>query len=122
MSSLGDEESFIRLAAIHTTARIAPHGDHTAWEAIAALFDDADDLVRVGAPRAVARIAKVGDADAIARLEELRERTHDDNQRRAAEDAEARLRGLFGVPGGGHPLLGGAAAAPGVGTLGMLPS
>merc|ERR1719491_1889867 len=104
---LCDEHPLVRLAALHTIARIALLGDRDAWEAVAELIDDSDELVRVGALRAVGRIAQPSDADAIARLARAQRDAPDENARLAARDAEARVRGFFGVPGsvGSPPLL-----------------
>merc|ERR1712080_399322 len=103
---LDDEHPLVRLAAIHTIARVAVLGDHDACNAIADLIGDGDELVRVGALRAVGRIAKPGDPDAIARLAQAQREASDENARLAAQDAEARVRGFFGVPGStGSPSL-----------------
>lgn len=108
MSSLDDEHPLVRLAAVHTIARVAPLGDRTSWEAVADLVHDADELVRVGAARAVGRIADPGDADAINVLQRVQREAMDESLRLAARDAETRLHGRYGQLGGApHPLLGG---------------
>ena len=61
LSSLTDDHPLVRLAAIHAVARVAPLGGQIAWRHIAKLLHDADEIVRVGAARAVGRIAEPGD-------------------------------------------------------------
>mmetsp|Transcript_19500 Transcript_19500/g.35367 ORF Transcript_19500/g.35367 Transcript_19500/m.35367 type:complete len:212 (+) Transcript_19500:68-703(+) len=114
-STLHHEHPLVRLASLHTVARIAPRGDRSSWEALARLAADADELVRVGSVRGIARIALRGDADAIAFLVKVQQETADENLRKAAKDAEARVRGTFGTPPGAqlgssaHAILTGAA-------------
>merc|ERR1712039_1029893 len=96
------------LASVHTIARVAERGDRSAWELVAPSIKDADELVRVGAVRAIGRIAEVGDGDALALLRRTQKDTPDESVRMAARDAEVRLLGTFGLPGGETlPLLGG---------------
>eukprot|EP00971_Amphidinium_carterae_P072888 1441425-Amphidinium_carterae.1 len=113
-STLNHEHPLVRLASLHTVARIAPRGDRPSWEALSLLAKDTDELVRVGSVRGIARIAVRGDADAIAFLVKVQEETLDANLQKAAKDAEARVRGIFGTPPGAqlgssaHAILTGA--------------
>mmetsp|Transcript_30221 Transcript_30221/g.70267 ORF Transcript_30221/g.70267 Transcript_30221/m.70267 type:complete len:211 (+) Transcript_30221:85-717(+) len=102
------EHALVRLAAIHTVARVAALGDCDAWECVGELVQDPEELVRVGALRAIGRIAKPGDVEALELLVRVQREAKSESTRCAAKDAEARLRGTFGLPGAGtHPLLGG---------------
>merc|ERR1712008_400682 len=101
------EHPLVRLAAVHTVARVAAIGDNHAFEAIAGRVTDADEIVRIGAVRAIGCIAKPGDVDALALLVRLQRDATADSLRYAASDAEARVRGCFAMPGNTqHPLLG----------------
>lgn len=113
-SSLFDGHPLVRLASIHAVARIALRGDRVAWESISGHLEDADELVRVGAARAIGRIAAQADADALAILQRAQRETPDENLRLAARDAEARIRGIFAMPGDTpRSLLGEAPSARG---------
>jgi len=108
-ASLNDEHPLVRLAAIHTVARIAEYGDSQAWEAISFLTSDTDVLVQVGAVRAVGRIARVHDMDALTLLQKVHKETKDDSVRCAARDAATRVQGLFSPNAPGNLFLTGHA-------------
>merc|ERR1711971_1187632 len=100
------EHPLVRLAAVHTVARVAAVGDNHALEAIAGHVTDTDEIVRIGAVRAIGRIAKPGDVNALALLVRLQNNAAADSLRYAARDAEARVRGCFAMSGNAqHPLL-----------------
>ncbi|CAE8595170.1 unnamed protein product, partial [Polarella glacialis] len=103
----------VRLAAVHSAARVAEQGDSASWQAVAALIPaDSDELVRVAAARAVGRMATGGDVDALEILRRAQSEAPDRSVRLAATDAEARLLGsMNALPFGSsreHPLLGGS--------------
>ncbi|CAE7315917.1 unnamed protein product, partial [Symbiodinium sp. KB8] len=64
----GDEHHLVRLAGVHTAARVAELGADT-WRRVAELAKDEEVLVRVGALRAVGRMAATGDGEALDMLE-----------------------------------------------------
>eukprot|EP00931_Biecheleriopsis_adriatica_P085176 TRINITY_DN59471_c0_g1_i1.p2 TRINITY_DN59471_c0_g1~~TRINITY_DN59471_c0_g1_i1.p2 ORF type:complete len:221 (-),score=48.60 TRINITY_DN59471_c0_g1_i1:75-716(-) len=108
LAALHDKHPLVRLAAVHTAARVAARGDVASWQAVAELADDADELVRVACVRAIGRMADAGDADALDLLQQVQREAKTQSVCLAARDAEARLLGSFGgLPGREqHPLLG----------------
>merc|ERR1711879_1124956 len=88
-AALTDEHPLVRLAGVHTIARVAARGDRVAWESVTALVGDSDELVQVGVARAVGRIAEPGNADAINWLRKVQREAAREPLRLAARDAEA---------------------------------
>ncbi|CAK8988285.1 Hypothetical protein SCF082_LOCUS1324 [Durusdinium trenchii] len=102
LDAMKDPHPLVRLAGLHTLARVCPVGSQH-WRDAADLSGDADELLRVGALRAVGRMAEPGDPEALEFLQRAEKDATDRNVRGAARDAHARLLGRFGaLPGGGQ--------------------
>jgi len=102
LASLTDEHALVRLAAVHTLARVAERGDRSAWGAVAELLHDVDEVVRVGAARAIGRMAEPNLEEAVETLRRTQRdasREGVESLRLAARDAEHRLLGMFGSSG-----------------------
>eukprot|EP00933_Yihiella_yeosuensis_P042775 TRINITY_DN37448_c0_g1_i1.p1 TRINITY_DN37448_c0_g1~~TRINITY_DN37448_c0_g1_i1.p1 ORF type:complete len:231 (+),score=68.32 TRINITY_DN37448_c0_g1_i1:50-742(+) len=101
LDSLNDPHPLVRLAGVHTAARLAARGNVCSWQAVADLVNDGDELVRVASVRAVGRMAGSGDADALEYLQRAQKEARDLSVRNAARDAEIRVLGSFAaLPGG----------------------
>mmetsp|Transcript_69756 Transcript_69756/g.152213 ORF Transcript_69756/g.152213 Transcript_69756/m.152213 type:complete len:227 (-) Transcript_69756:464-1144(-) len=94
-AALQGTHPLVRLAGIHTLARVSPQGDPAAWRKVSALIKDEDELVQVAVARAVGRMAAIGDDEAISWLQDAQAIAKFESVRLAAKDAEARVRGVF---------------------------